>query len=197
MTAGAGTEDDSAAAGEAVEMGAVRPPIRTNEQLLRAVQSNDVDAVRALRDAGGRVDLGRVDLGHVYGEPYLGTILDVCCASQGRAECAEALLSLGADPNAVGPHRKKTAVHLAAANGRADALAVLLEHGPTDVNAPDGDGNTALHLAAKAGDAECAALLLGADRVRANLLNRKGFTAAYLAAVSRNRDDRLMLEFIR
>lgn len=190
----ADTETENPAAGEEVEMGAVRPPIRTNEQLLRAVQSNDADAVRALRGPGV---MGCIDLGYVYGEPYLGTILDVCCASQGRAECAEALLSLGADPNAVGPHRKKAAVHIAAANGRADALAVLLGHGPTDVNAPDGDGNTALHLAAKTGDAECVALLLGDDRVRANLLNRKGFVAAYLAAVSRNRDDRLMLEFIR
>lgn len=107
-------------------------PIRTDDQLLKAVQSNDLDAVRKLREFG----LGNtsVNLAREHGEPYLGTILDVCCMSKGRAEFAEALLSLGANANAVGKSRRKAAVHLAAANECADALLVLVAHPSTDVN---------------------------------------------------------------
>jgi len=123
--------------------------IRTNDQLLKAVQSNDLDSFKKLEEVG--LKNSTISLDHSYGEPYLGTILDICCMSKGKSEFAEVLLTLGANVNVINKNRKKAAIHLAAANDCAKALAVLVKHPRTDVNLLDGDENSALHLAVKTG----------------------------------------------
>lgn len=166
-----------------------------SDQLIRAVQSNELCLFKKLLEIG----LGNrsLDLDRMFGEPYHGTIMDVCCMTAGKSEFAGALLSAGVNVNAVNKNRKKAPIHWAAVNGCADTLATLLAHPATDVNLLDGDGNSALHLAAKAGTVECTKLLLDANDIRANQLNRKGFTPAYLAATLKRPNDQLMVTFIR
>lgn len=169
--------------------------IGPNEQLLKAVQTNDLDLFKKLMEMG--LENSSIDLDHIFDEPYHGTIMDICCTSKGRSEFVKTLLSIGVNVNVINKSRKKAPIHLAAANGNRDALQVLLEHLPTDVNLLDSDGNSALHLSAKAGLQECSELLLETNNMKANQLNRKGFTPAYLAATSKNKNDELMLAFIR
>ncbi|XP_025190493.1 transient receptor potential cation channel protein painless [Melanaphis sacchari] len=169
--------------------------IGTNDQLLKAVQSKDLDLFKKLLEIG--LGSSFLDLNHIFDEPYHGTILDICCISTGRSEFAKILLSVGVDVNVINKNRKKAPIHLAAANGCKDALEVLLEHPSININLLDSDGNSALHLAAKAGNVECTELLLNSNNIKANKLNRKGFTPAYLAATSKNKNDELMMAFIR
>lgn len=168
--------------------------IGSNDQLLKAVQSKDLELFKKLLEIG--LDNSSINLDNIFDEPYHGTILDICCISTGRSEFAKILLSVGVDVNVINKNRKKAPIHLAAANGCKDALYVLLEHPPTNINLLDSDGNSALHLAAKAGNVECTELLLNSNNIKANQLNRKGFTPAYMAAVSKNKNDELMMAFI-
>lgn len=169
--------------------------IGTSDQLLKAVQTNDLSLFKTLLDIG--LENSSIDLNTIFDEPYHGTILDICCVSAGKSEFVSVLLSIGVNVNVINKNRKKAPIHLAAANGCKDALRALLEHSPTDVNLLDSDGNSAIHLAAKAGQLECSKLLLDNKKVNPNLLNRKGFTPAYIAATSKNKNDELMLAFIR
>lgn len=169
--------------------------IGSNDQLLRAVQSNDLELFKKILEIG--LGNSSIDLDHIFDEPYHGTILDICCISVGRSEFAKILLSVGVDVNVINKNRKKGPIHLAAANGCKDALAVLLAHPPTNVNLLDSDGNSALHLAAKAGNVECSEMLLDSNDIKANQLNRKGFTPAYMATTSKIKSDELMMAFIR
>lgn len=168
--------------------------IGSNDQLLKAVQSKDLELFKKLLEIG--LGNSSINLDNIFDEPYHGTILDICCISTGRSEFAKILLSVGVDVNVINKNRKKAPIHLAAANGCKDVLYVLLEHPPTNINLLDSDGNSALHLAAKAGNVECTELLLKSNNIKANQLNRKGFTPAYLAAVSKNKNDELMMAFI-
>jgi len=169
--------------------------IGPNDQLLKAVQSNDLSLFKKLLEIG--LGNSSIDLDYLFDEPYHGTLLDICCLSTDRSEFARVILSIGVDVNVIGKNRKKAPIHLTTANGCVDTLRILLEHPPTNVNLLDSDGNSALHLAAKAGYVECSKLLLEAKNIKANQLNRKGFTPAYMAATSKNKNDELMLMFIR
>jgi ankyrin repeat protein len=97
-------------------------------------------------------------------------------AREGHAAAVRALLSAGADVNAVdqrleeGPHLKHTngwsPLHLAVMANKTAIAEILLQHG-ANVNAADHDGKrAALHLAVAAGNAELVRLLLShkADR---------------------------------
>lgn len=169
--------------------------IGPNDQLLKSVQSNDLSLFKKLLELG--LENLSIDLDYLFDEPYHGTILDICCISTGKAEFVKVLLSIGVDVNSISKNRKKAPIHLSAANGCKDVLHALLEHPETDINLLDSDGNSALHLAAKAGYVECSELLLESKYIKANQLNRKGFTPAYLVATSKNKNDELMLAFIR
>lgn len=169
--------------------------IGPNDQLLRAVQSNDLGLFKKVLEIG--LENSTVNLNHIFDEPYYGTIFDVCCSAAGRSEFAKVLLSAGVNVNVINKNRRKAPIHNAAANELKDTLHVLLEHPHTDINIQDGDGNTALHIAAKAGNVECTEMLLESKNIRANRLNRKGITPAYLAATSKNENDELVLAFIR
>lgn len=169
--------------------------IGLNDQLLRAIQSNDLDLFKKLLEIG--LSNSSLDLDYIFDEPYHGTILDICCISAGKSEFVKELLSIGIEVNVINKNRKKAPIHLAAANGCKDALYALLENPSTDVNLLDSDGNSALHLAAKAGHVECSELLLNCKDIKANQLNRKGFTPAYLAATSKNSNEESMILFIR
>lgn len=177
-----------------VEMDNVRL-IGPNDQLLKAVQSNDLSLFKKLLELG--LNNSSIDLDYLFDEPYHGTILDICCISTGKSEFVKVLLSIGVDVNGISKNRKKAPIHLAAANGNKDVVRALLEHPQTDINLLDSDGNSALHLVAKAGYVECSELLLESKDIKANQLNRKGFTPAYLVATSKNKNDELMLAFIR
>lgn len=169
--------------------------IGPNEQLLKAVQSNDLGLFKKILEIG--LENSSVNLNHIFDEPYYGTIFDVCCSAAGRSEFAKVLISAGVNVNVINKSRKKAPIHNATTNGLKDTLLVLLEHPHTDINLQDSDGNTALHLAAKAGNVECTEMLLECKNIKANRLNRKGITPAYLAATSKNDNDELMLAFIR
>lgn len=170
--------------------------IPPNDQLLKAVQSNDLSLFKNLLELG--LENSLVNFDHLFNEPYHGTIFDICCMSTGRSEFAKILLSFGiVDVNIINKNRKKAPIHLAAVNGCKDTLRVLLEHPQTNINLLDGDGNTALHLVAKAGNVECSELLLEANNINANQLNKKFVTPAYLAATAKKKNDNLMLAFIR
>ncbi|VVC40501.1 Ion transport domain,Ankyrin repeat-containing domain,Ankyrin repeat [Cinara cedri] len=169
--------------------------IGPNDQLLKAIQSNDLSLFKKLLEIG--LENLSLDLDYMFDEPYHGTIMDICCTSAGKSKFAQTLLSVGVNVNVINKNRKKAPIHLASMNGCRDTLAVLLSHSPTDVNLLDNDGNSALHLAAKSGSVECTKLLLDFKDTRANQLNRKGFTPAYLAATSKKKNDELMLAFIR
>lgn len=170
--------------------------IGPNDQLLKAVQSNDISLFKNLLKTG--LENSLLNLDHLFNEPYHGTILDICCMSAGRSEFVKVLLSFSiVDVNIINKSRKKAPIHLVAVSGCKDTLGLLLEHPQTDINLLDGDGNSALHLVAKSGYVKCTELLLEANNIKANQLNKKLVTPAYLAATAKKKNDNMMLAFIR
>jgi ankyrin repeat protein len=95
-----------------------------DEALTYAARSGRVDAIRALVEAGARVDA----------DPYRGTAL-TWAAVNGRVDAIRALVELGADVDALGtfggPDHGEgvTALHLAAQAGRDASVEALLELG--------------------------------------------------------------------
>jgi ankyrin repeat protein len=95
-----------------------------DEALTYAARSGRVEAIRALVDAGARLDA----------DPYRGTAL-TWAAACGRVEAVRALVDLGADVDARGtfggPDHGEgvTALHLAAQSGRTAAVEALLDLG--------------------------------------------------------------------
>ena len=156
-----------------------------DDELLAAVQRNDVDAVVACLAAGARLtavtDFGEsalhlaVHQGAVEMVSVLlraGALVDArdlldstplhwaCKSRDAGCCCCRLLLSAGAPVNAA-DFRGFTPLAEAASHGSADCVAQLLSHG-ADVHAVDTQGYTPLHATAYCGSIPCAALLLEA-----------------------------------
>lgn len=122
-----------------------------------AAEQGDVEAVRALLDAGAELDAGT----------RIGRYTPLHLAARGGHGAVVALLlEAGADPLAATTNSGATALHMAAGAVRGhEAVAALLEHG-ADPNAREASaGQTPLVFAAAANRAEAIAVLLdaGAD----------------------------------
>lgn len=120
--------------------------------LMKAVQKNDVAAVKSLIAQGVNVD--ELD---ANGDAPL-----VMAAYKGHTEIVQLLLDAGADVAAVDPSMKATALHAAAYAGRAQAAALLIEFGIDIDRQGPRNGYTALHDAIWQNHIETARVLIDA-----------------------------------
>lgn len=166
-----------------------------HDQLMDAVQANDLDTFKRVLDAG--LENSTIDLQHFFGEPYLCTLLDVCCMTPGKSDFVKKLLSAGVDVNIPNKWHKKYPIHMAAMRGYVDVLLALIEHPSSDVGVLDGDKNTALYHAIKNKHVECFKLLIKCKDINPNRLNKRGSNAVHMAATSPKKNDEVMLAMIR
>jgi len=148
------------------------PGVDTSTPLDWAVESNNLDVVNLLIDAGANVNAET---------RYKITPLSLACKN-GNAAIIERLLKAGVDPNSTS-EEGQTALMTAALNGKVDAIKMLLAHG-AKVNATEPyKGQTALMWAAGEGNSDAAALLIefGGD-VKAK--SKAGFTPLLFAVMN-------------
>ncbi|XP_040896571.1 ankyrin repeat domain-containing protein 24 [Toxotes jaculatrix] len=117
---------------------------KSDERLLQAVEQNEPDKVSALIVKKGlcptKLDAEGKSAFHL-------------CASRGRLDCLEVIISHGADLN-VPDGAGFSALHLAAKNGQSECLKRLLQERLT-VDCTDSIGRTPLHQAAVSGCLSC------------------------------------------
>ncbi|XP_039984725.1 ankyrin repeat domain-containing protein 24 [Xiphias gladius] len=117
---------------------------KSDERLLQAVEQNEPDKVSALIVKKGlcptKLDAEGKSAFHL-------------CASRGRLDCLEVVISHGADLN-VPDGAGFSALHLAAKNGQSECLKRLLQERLT-VDCTDSIGRTPLHHAAVTGCLSC------------------------------------------
>ena len=89
---------------------------------------------------------------------YMGRTLLHAASTDGLADVAQWLLSIGLDVNAREDNHK-TPLHLAAAKGRLEIVRILLSHG-AHVNAAATNNNSPLHEASSAGHVDVVRLLI-------------------------------------
>lgn len=144
-----------------------------------AAEEGDARSIRVL--LAHHADVGALD---GEGHPPL-----VVAALRGHAECVEALLAGGADPNQASSVTEMRATHAAAVahNRASETLDVLLRHG-ADPNAVNASGETALHVAAKIEWSRGKSVADTLLRRGANPAARdvRGFTALHVAAARDN-----------
>ncbi|XP_064190101.1 ankyrin repeat domain-containing protein 24 [Anguilla rostrata] len=113
---------------------------KSDERLLQAVEQNEPDKVTALLVKKGlcpsKLDADGKSAFHV-------------CATRGRVDCLEAILSHGVDVSST-DGTGFNALHLAAKNGHAECVKKLLQES-LPVDSTDSFGRTALHHAAVSG----------------------------------------------
>ncbi|MFC4589465.1 ankyrin repeat domain-containing protein [Sphaerisporangium corydalis] len=127
--------------------------------LMNAVTSGDVAAVRALLGSGFPVDL-RWPLVNGFNDAH--TALLVACRD-GHTEIVEALLSAGADVNAVEPTFGAVPLHKAVYNGHVEITRLLVTRPGIDLGFQGAtNGYSPLHDSLWHGYAECARLLVQA-----------------------------------
>ncbi|XP_058615567.1 ankyrin repeat domain-containing protein 24 isoform X3 [Onychostoma macrolepis] len=121
---------------------------KTDDRLLQAVEQNDPEKVATLLVKKGlcasKLDSEGKSAFHL-------------CASRGRLDCLEVILSHGVDIN-VTDGTGFNALHLAAKNGQSDCLKRLLQE-RMPVDATDSFGRTSLHHAAVSGCLSCTEIL--------------------------------------
>ncbi|KAA8589966.1 hypothetical protein FQN60_013331 [Etheostoma spectabile] len=121
---------------------------KSDERLLQAVEQNEPDKVSALIVKKGlcptKLDAEGKSAFHL-------------CASRGRLECLEVIISHGADVN-VTDGAGFSALHLAAKNGQSECLKRLLQERLV-VDCTDSIGRTPLHHAAISGCLSCSETL--------------------------------------
>ncbi|XP_016327173.1 ankyrin repeat domain-containing protein 24-like [Sinocyclocheilus anshuiensis] len=121
---------------------------KTDDRLLQAVEQNDPEKVATLLVKKGlcpsKLDSEGKSAFHL-------------CASRGRLDCLEVILSHGVDVN-VTDGTGFNALHLAAKNGQSDCLKRLLQE-RMPVDATDNFGRTSLHHAAVSGCLSCTEIL--------------------------------------
>ncbi|XP_043079186.1 ankyrin repeat domain-containing protein 24 isoform X4 [Puntigrus tetrazona] len=121
---------------------------KTDDRLLQAVEQNDPEKVATLLVKKG-LSPSKLD--------SEGKSAFHLCASRGRLDCLEIILSHGVDIN-VTDGTGFNALHLAAKNGQSDCLKRLLQE-RMPVDAADSFGRTSLHHAAVSGCLSCTEIL--------------------------------------
>ncbi len=151
--------------------------------VMKAVQKNDVERVRALIADG--VDVNELD---PNGDAPL-----VMAAYLGHAAIVKLLLDAGADLSAVDPGMKATALHAAAYAGRTDAARLLIEAGiDIDRQGPK-NGYTALHDAIWENHVETARVIIEAG-ANLHLKSHAGQTPLDFARSRRRKDIVALIE---
>ncbi|XP_055072551.2 uncharacterized protein ankrd24 isoform X2 [Misgurnus anguillicaudatus] len=121
---------------------------KSDDRLLQAVEQNDSEKVATLLIKKGlcpsKLDVEGKSAFHL-------------CASRGRLDCLEVILSHGVDISLT-DGTGFNALHLAAKNGQVDCLKRLLQE-RTPVDSTDSFGRTSLHHAAVSGCLSCSEIL--------------------------------------
>ncbi|KAM8874240.1 uncharacterized protein ankrd24 isoform 6-T8 [Spinachia spinachia] len=143
---------------------------KSDERLLQAVEQNEPDKVSALIVKKGlcptKLDAEGKSAFHL-------------CASRGRLDCLEVIISHGADVN-VADGAGLGALHLAAKNGHSECLKRLLQE-RIAVDCTDPVGRTPLHHAAVSGCSSCCETLWD-FKANLDIQDGEGATAVILAA---------------
>ncbi|XP_029356657.1 ankyrin repeat domain-containing protein 24 [Echeneis naucrates] len=143
---------------------------KSDERLLQAVEQNEPDKVSALIVKKGlcptKLDSEGKSAFHL-------------CASRGRLDCLEVIISHGADVN-VPDGAGFSALHLAAKNGQSECLKRLLQERLT-VDCTDSIGRTPLHHAAVGGCLSCTETLWD-FKANLDVQDNDGATPLILAA---------------
>jgi len=151
--------------------------------LMKAVQSNDVAAVKKLIDQGVNVS----ELDAKQDAPL------VMAAYLGHTEIVRLLLEAGADVTAVDPGMKATALHAASYAGRTEAARLLIQyHIDIDKQGPY-NGYTALHDAIWQNNIDTARVLIDAG-ANLNLKSNEGQTPLEFAKSKNRREIVAMIE---
>lgn len=151
---------------------------RTGRTLLhQAVVAGDVLRVKALLDAGARLD---------FADSSGMTSITYACAK--RADIFKVLLEEFPDPVAYRGYSGMSVLHVAASAGNLESMALCLEKG-LDVNARSGIGGyTPLHRAAEQGHVEAVKVLLDAGADPLICASGSSFSVVHSAAMSPNPD---------
>jgi ankyrin repeat protein len=104
-----------------------------------------------------------------------------CAAAHGSADCAEYLISNGANVQAKN-FSGFTALHWSAYSGRSETVALLLEKG-ADIEARTDDGRTALHIAASRGHLQYL-IDLQSSKPDLEAVSSQGWTALHFAIIA-------------
>ncbi|XP_028260082.1 ankyrin repeat domain-containing protein 24 [Parambassis ranga] len=143
---------------------------KSDERLLQAVEQNEPDKVSALIVKKGlcptKLDAEGKSAFHL-------------CASRGRLDCLEVIISHGADIN-VPDGAGFSALHLAAKNGQSECLKRLLQE-RLAVDCTDSIGRTSLHHAAVSGCLSCTEILWD-FKANLDIQDSDGATPLILAA---------------
>lgn len=166
-----------------------------HDQLMDAVQANDLDTFTRILDTG--LQNSSINLQHIFKNPHFSPILDVCCLIPGKSEFVKKLLSVDVDVNILNVWHEKYPIHLAAMEGNTDVLQALIEHPSTDVGILDGDNNSALYHAIKNEHVECFKLLIECEDIDPNRINKREVNAVHMAAELSTKNDEVMLAIIR
>ena len=151
--------------------------------LMKAVQNNDVSAVKKLIAEG--VNVSELDANQ--DAPL------VMAAYEGRAEIVKLLLEAGADVTAVDPGMRATALHAAAYAGRTEAARLLIQY-HIDINKQGpNNGYTALHDAIWQNHIETAEVIINAG-ANLNLKSHSGETPLQFARSKNRREIAAMIE---
>lgn len=127
-----------------------------------------------------------INLDHYFGDPDLGTLLDIGCIKSGYHLFVNLLLTHGANPNIVNRIRKKAPIHFAVQNSDLLTLRGLLDCDKTDINILDSTGSCALHYAVKLPNLEILEMLLACDKIDLNIVNKKGKSPILCALEGKN-----------
>ena len=181
-----------------------------------AAREGSADAVKAVLDAGARVDTpangGWTPLHWAAFEGHADTsrmLLDAGAdidapdhehgatplhgaVQEGNVDVAQMLLDAGACVDTPDHEHGATPLHRAAQEGNVDIARMLLDAGAR-VDAPASDGRTPLHMAALVGHADVVRVLLDAG-ASVNARNKQGWTPLRMAAEKGHANVSLMLQ---
>ncbi|CAL4097845.1 unnamed protein product [Meganyctiphanes norvegica] len=156
----------------------------TLQELLAAVQTNDIDRLRVILPS-----VKPQDINYIHRHPVQCTLLHIAVQNN-QPDLANLLIKHGADPNMRDLRGKKyVALHYAAENGYPQVMQTLLQAG-ADPNIKEGEfGRTCLHILTlkwKSNEddyKECLDMLLDLNKVKIDIQDSQKASPLFLAAV--------------